>query len=172
MSRSPRPAVRYLGVDPGLGITGYGVLETGPEGTVLVEAGTLRTDAKLSLELRLDELYSGIREIIEATSPDVLGLEEVFSHYRHPATAVKMAHARGVLCLACVRSGLKLVSLPASSIKKLVTGNGRASKAQVRGMVAHLLRISEEIRPDDVSDALAAALAAIESERHAGLVEG
>ena len=162
----------YLGIDPGLGTTGYGVLRYHPGGMELLEAGVIRSSAKEPLHMRLNELYSRLSEVMIEFSPKAMGLEEVFSHYRHPATAIKMAHARGVLCLACARNDVRLVSLPASVIKKLVTGNGRASKEQVSGMVRHLLGISEPISPDDVSDALAIAIAAYESERHAGQHQG
>lgn len=158
----------YLGIDPGLGITGYGVLRFSGSLVELIEAGTVRSSGDDLLHLRLNELYNGIMEIIENFDPDVMGIEKLYSHYAHPVTAIKMAHARGVFCLAAVRSGIELISLPATRIKKLVTGNGRASKQQVSGMVRHLLGLSEEIRPMDVTDALAAAIAAHESEKNAG----
>jgi len=158
----------YLGIDPGLGTTGYGVLECHSGKIEVLDAGIICSSVKDPLPARLNELYSRLSEVIAEFSPIVMGLEEVFSHYRHPATAIKMAHARGVLCLACERYDVKLVSLPATVVKKLITGNGRAGKEQVSGMVRHLLGIQEPISPDDVSDALAIAIAVYESERHAG----
>jgi crossover junction endodeoxyribonuclease RuvC len=156
-----------LGIDPGLNTTGYGVIEKSPGSSpVLVEAGTIRSDEKLALPERLCELFDGIAEVLDSADPDVMGLEEVYSHYKHPATAIIMAHARGVLVLAAQRKGVKVRSLPSTKIKKLVTGNGRASKQQVNGMVRHLLAIQEEVKPLDVSDALAAAIAALEMERY------
>lgn len=162
----------YLGIDPGLGTTGYGLISTGvdPASTVLVDAGTIRTDRKDPFPERLAELYDGLKELLRASRPEVMGLEEVFSHYRHPATAVIMAHARAVLCLAATHEGVRVVALPSTRIKKVVTGNGRASKAQVSGMVCRILGLRPEaVRPDDVSDALAAAIALSEEEkRNAG----
>jgi len=156
-----------LGIDPGLNTTGYGIIEKSPESApVLVEAGTIRSSAKLPLPDRLCELYDGITEVLDSAGPDLVGLEEIYSHYRHPATAIVMAHARGVLLLAAQQKGVKVRSLPATRIKKIVTGNGRASKEQVNGMVRHLLEIRDEVKPLDVSDALAAAIAALEMERH------
>jgi crossover junction endodeoxyribonuclease RuvC len=157
---------RWLGIDPGLRVTGYGVLESGGGKLALLDAGTLRSTADRSLPYRINELYESLRELIGELSPSVMGLEEVYSHYRHPRTAIIMAHARGALCLAAQRSGLEVVSIPASRIKKMVTGTGRASKRQVSGMVRDLLGITREIRPDDVSDALAAAIAVYECCRH------
>jgi crossover junction endodeoxyribonuclease RuvC len=155
----------YLGIDPGLCTTGYGVLRFGP-GMELLDAGTIRSRSSDSLPGRLNELYSGLVEVIDTFHPVVMGLEEVFSHYGHPSTAISMAHARGVLCLAGARRGLRIVSMPPATIKKLITGNGRAGKEQVSGMVRRLLGIREPIRPSDVTDALAIAIAAYESERN------
>jgi len=156
----------YLGIDPGLRTTGYGVLRFKSGSIELLDGGTIRSSADGTLPARLNELYTGLVEILEMYRPDAMGLEKIFAHYKHPETAIKMAHARGVLCLAAARSNVRCVPLPATRIKKLVTGNGRASKVQVSGMVRHLLGLSAEIRPDDVSDALAVAIAAYESEKY------
>lgn len=154
-----------LGVDPGLNITGFGII-TASGGTVrLVEAGTIRTKPADPLTPRLTELYEGITQVIERYSPEVMGLEKIYSHYRHPATAIIMGHARGVLCLAAGLKGIRVESLPASRVKKAVTGNGRAGKMQVNGMVRRILGIKEELKPVDVSDALAVALALYEEEK-------
>jgi crossover junction endodeoxyribonuclease RuvC len=147
-------------------VTGYGVLESGGSRLRLLDAGTIRSTGSQSLPYRINELYESLAEVIEELSPSVMGLEEVYSHYRHPRTAIIMAHARGVLCLAAERAGVEVVTLPPSRIKKMVTGTGRASKSQVSGMVRDLLGIEQEIRPDDVSDALAAAIAVYECCRH------
>lgn len=157
---------RWLGIDPGLRVTGYGVLESGGGKLRLLDAGTIRSTASRSLPYRINELYESLLEVIEELAPAVMGLEEVYSHYKHPRTAIIMAHARGALCLAAQRSGLEVVSIPASRIKKMVTGSGRAGKRQVSGMVRDLLGIEREIRPDDVSDALAVAIAVYECCRH------
>ncbi|NOQ22211.1 MAG: crossover junction endodeoxyribonuclease RuvC [Candidatus Aegiribacteria sp.] len=156
----------YLGIDPGLGITGYGVLSFSAGSTELLDAGTIRSNANDPLPARLNELYCGILEVLDKYRPVAMGLEEIYAHYKHPATSIKMAHARGVLCLAAARKQVRLVSLPATRIKKLVTGNGRASKEQVSGMVRHLLGLTFEIKPDDITDALAVAIAAYESEKY------
>jgi len=163
---APGSSDRWLGIDPGLRVTGYGVLESDGGKLQLLDAGTIRSTSSHSLPYRINELYESLLEVIEDFSPSVMGLEEVYSHYKHPRTAIIMAHARGALCLAAQRSGLEVVSIPASRIKKMVTGTGRASKLQVSGMVRDLLGIEQEIRPDDVSDALAAAIAVYECCRH------
>ncbi|HOP27434.1 MAG TPA: crossover junction endodeoxyribonuclease RuvC [Candidatus Sabulitectum sp.] len=156
-----------LGVDPGLNITGFGVVAASGPSIRLLDAGTIRTKASDPLTPRLTELYEGIAGVIERYGPEVMGLEKVYSHYRHPTTAIIMGHARGVLCLAAGIKGIRVESIPASRVKKAVTGNGRASKAQVNGMVRRIFGIRGELKPVDVSDALAVALALYEEERHA-----
>ncbi|MBD3370542.1 crossover junction endodeoxyribonuclease RuvC [Candidatus Fermentibacteria bacterium] len=152
-----------LGVDPGLGVTGYGVLVPGPKGLRVLDAGTLRTDPKSPLSHRLAELYDGLSEVLSEFVPSLMGIEEVYSHYKHPATAIVMAHARGVLCLAARHAETSVLAVPATRIKKVITGSGRASKEQVRDMVRDILGISQPVSPLDVSDALAAAIAAFET---------
>ena len=159
------PEKIILGVDPGLNITGYGIIAAFGGKVRLIDAGTIRTISSDPLTPRLVELYEGIARVIESYHPEVMGLEKIYSHYRHPATAIIMGHARGVLCLAAGLKGIRVESLPASRVKKAVTGNGRASKIQVNGMVRRIFGIKEELKPVDVSDALAVALALYEEEK-------
>ncbi len=159
------PEKIILGVDPGLNITGYGIIAASGGKVRLIDAGTIRTISSDPLTPRLVELYEGIARVIESYHPEVMGLEKIYSHYRHPATAIIMGHARGVLCLAAGLKGIRVESLPASRVKKAVTGNGRASKIQVNGMVRRIFGIKEELKPVDVSDALAVALALYEEEK-------
>lgn len=156
-----------LGVDPGLNITGFGIISASGNTLRLVDAGTIRTRSTDPLTPRLTELYNGIADVIQRYGPEVMGLEKVYSHYRHPTTAIIMGHARGVLCLAAGLQGIRVESLPASRVKKAVTGNGRASKIQVNGMIRRIFGIRDELRPVDVSDALAVAVALYEVERRA-----
>ena len=156
-----------LGIDPGLNITGYGVLEVNEKVLKLLDAGTIRTKASNPLTPRLTELFQGLVEIIDKYSPSVMGMEKIYSHYKHPATAIIMGHARGVLCLAAGLKGIRVESLPATRVKKAVTGNGRASKHQVNGMVCRIFGIKEELKPLDVSDAIAVAVALYEEEKFA-----
>ncbi len=148
-----------LGVDPGLRITGYGVVGVSGGVLRLVDAGVLKPSPSDPLALRLRELHQDIGEIMDIHHPAVLAIEQVYSHYRHPRTAIIMGHARGVLCLAAAQRSIPVASLPSTHIKKAVTGRGRAGKEQVSGMVCRLLGIGGPIHPLDVSDALAAAIA-------------
>jgi len=156
-----------LGIDPGLNITGFGVIAAGAGSLKLLDAGTIRSKPSDPLTPRLTELFQGLVQVIGKYSPEVMGMEKVYSHYRHPVTAIIMGHARGVLCLAAGLQGIRVESLPASRVKKAVTGNGRASKQQVNGMVCRILGIRGELKPLDVSDALAVAIALYEEERYA-----
>ncbi len=149
---------RILGVDPGLNITGYGVLEVGNGAVVLCEAGIVRPPARQSLPARLAELYRGMVEVIRTLQPGVMALEELYSHYQRPRTAILMGHARGVICLAAAEARIPVVHYSATQIKKVLTGSGRASKLQVQRAIEWELSLAKLPEPPDVADALAIAL--------------
>jgi crossover junction endodeoxyribonuclease RuvC len=150
--------MRVLGIDPGLQVTGYGLLETRGTRARVVEAGVVRSDEDRSLEERLRKIYLAVRGIVRELAPDAIVVEELYSHYRHPVTAILMGHARGVMLLAAAERGLPVISYSATRIKKALTGSGRASKEQVQRMVQSTLRLAELPQPADVADALAVAL--------------
>jgi crossover junction endodeoxyribonuclease RuvC len=148
-----------LGVDPGLNITGYGVVEAGDLGEVrLIEGGAIRPCSKDPLEARLVAIHAGIDEILEEHRPVIVAVEELYSKYEHPRTAILMGHARGAVYLAAGQRGIPVVGYTASRVKQAVAGNGRASKGQVQAMVQRALELDEAPSPEDVSDALALAL--------------
>lgn len=152
--------MRILGVDPGLGITGYGLIEADKRRFRLLEAGIVRNSARKNLALRLSHIYKGIHGIIREYHPTHLILEELYSHYKHQMTAIAMAHARGVIALCAGDfTHLELVSYSAKRVKKALTGNGNASKLQVQRMVQSILNLKELPTPADVGDALALSLA-------------
>jgi crossover junction endodeoxyribonuclease RuvC len=150
--------MRILGVDPGLQITGYGLIEA--EGAVvrLLEGGVVRPDTALSLERRLLVLYEGITAVLKEFQPDAVVVEELYAKYEHPRTAILMGHARGTVLLAAASQGIAYCGYEASLVKKSLTGTGRATKTQVARMVCHLLNLAELPSPEDVTDALALAL--------------
>lgn len=150
---------RILGVDPGLRITGYGAVEIGPDGPRLIEAGVIAPATDAALEQRLGTLYREMDAVIAATSPSVMVVEELYSAYRNPTTAVLMGHARGVICLAAATSGVPVRHLVHSLVKRALVGSGGARKEQVKRMVMQQLRLRTRPQPDNVSDALALALA-------------
>ena len=148
--------MRILGVDPGLNTTGYGVIED--TGLKLLEAGTITTRLGTPIQSRLKKIYLGISDVIEEFKPEVLVLEKIYSHYQHPTTSILMGHARGAVCLACGMYNIRLVNYPSTRVKKSVTGNGHASKAQVQRMVQSILNLKKPPEPVDVSDAISMAL--------------
>jgi crossover junction endodeoxyribonuclease RuvC len=151
-------ALRILGIDPGLNITGYGVLEVSRGAIRLCEAGVVRGKAKGSLALRLDEIHAGVEDVIASLQPNAMAIEQLYSHYKHPRTAILMGHARGVICLAAAQAKIAVVHYSATQIKKVLTGNGRAPKSQVQLAIRRELKLAIAPEPPDVADALAVAL--------------
>jgi crossover junction endodeoxyribonuclease RuvC len=158
--------MRILGIDPGLGTTGYGIIDG--DTFKLIEAGVIRTRSKTPIQDRIKKIFDEIAGIIEEHRPSVLVLEKIYSHYKHPTTAILMGHARAMACLVCGKFDVKLVNYPSTRIKKAVTGNGHASKYQVRRMVQDILKLKKAPEPLDVSDALAMALSYCFIERGPG----
>lgn len=151
--------MRILGIDPALGITGYGLIELSGRNLKVVEAGVIHSNAKNRIEKRLSEIYTKTAKLIEDTKPHVTVLEELYSHYKHPRTSIIMGHARGIICLAVEEKKVKLVNYPSTRIKKAITGKGHASKQQMQRTVTALLKLKKVPEPVDVTDALALAVA-------------
>lgn len=149
--------MRVLGIDPGLAATGYGLLDVNGRREALAEAGCIRPAAG-DLAERLCEIHRSVAEVLTEWRPDVLVIEEVYSKYRHPRTAILMAHARGVICMAAGSVPVPLVHYAASEVRRAITGNGRASSRQVREMVCRRLAITSASRDEHMYDALALAL--------------
>jgi crossover junction endodeoxyribonuclease RuvC len=152
---------RILGIDPGLQVTGYAVLESRAGRPHIREAGIVKSSegrATTDLAPRLRSLYDGIVEIVEQFKPEVVSVEQLFAHYDHPRTAILMAHARGVILLAAAQKDLIVNSYNATRIKKTITGHGHASKEQMQHAIARELGLVKLPEPHDVADALAAAL--------------
>jgi crossover junction endodeoxyribonuclease RuvC len=162
MSSSPAPPIesplRILGIDPGLNITGYGVLEAIGGRLRVCEAGIVRGKSKGSLARRLAEIHAGVAEVIASLRPAAMALEEIYSHYARPRTALLMGHARGVICLAGAEAGIPVVHYASTQVKRILTGAGRASKAQVQAAIQRELGLARLPEPADVADALAIAI--------------
>ena len=155
-----------LGIDPGLNITGYGLVAVVSGKLQLVEAGVIRSTARASLAARVQQIYEGLGEVIAATQPSVLALEELYSHYQRPQTAILMGHARGVICLAASQASLKVHHYASTKIKKLLTGNGRAPKEQMQSAIQREFRLPQLPDPPDVADALAIAICHVFASRN------
>jgi crossover junction endodeoxyribonuclease RuvC len=154
-----------LGIDPGLRVTGYGVLSAEGPKVRVVEAGVVRSTDGRPLEKRLFELFTGVSEVLAEFKPHSIGVEQLYSSYRHPRTAILMGHARGAVFLAAAVAGIPVVGYTPARIKKNLTGNGRAEKAQMQRAVQAALNLPELPKPPDVADALAAALCHLHTMR-------
>ena len=157
--------MRILGIDPGLVTTGYGLIDAEGSNYRLIEAGIIKTSAKQKIQDRVNKVHENLRELIAQYAPEVLVLEKLYSHYKHPTTAILMGHIRGVICLVCGESKIPLVNYPSTRIKKAVTGQGHASKIQIQNMVQNFLSLKNLPEPNDVADALAIALSHAFMER-------
>lgn len=151
-------ARRVLGVDPGLHFTGYGVIDCEKGPLCLIEGGVLKAKAQDSLPQRLADLHDGLCEVIAETAPDVVVIEDLFSTYAHPRSALLMAHARGVLLLAAQKAGLPVHSFLPNEVKQVVAGNGHATKTSMQAAVRARLNLRAPLHPPDVADALAIAI--------------
>jgi crossover junction endodeoxyribonuclease RuvC len=163
---------RVVGVDPGLNVTGYAVVEPSPRGPYVVEAGVIRPQGKIELGRRLDLIYEGVLEVLDAFPPLALALEQIHSHVKHPRTAILMAHARGVIVLAAARREVPVFGYAAARIKKTLTGSGKAPKEQMQHAIRTELGLDRLPEPHDVADACAVALCHFQTERNRRALDG
>ncbi|QQE13267.1 crossover junction endodeoxyribonuclease RuvC [Planctomycetota bacterium] len=153
-------STRILGIDPGLQITGYGIVDLLPNQLepVLIEAGVFKFSSKHSVESRLVSLYDDVTSLITELKPQELAIEKLYAHYKHPNTAIIMGHARGTILLAAKQHNLTINHLAANEVKKSVTGYGHASKSQMQLAVQSQCNLPQLPEPPDVADAIAVAL--------------
>jgi crossover junction endodeoxyribonuclease RuvC len=149
--------MRIIGIDPGTGILGFGVIDTKANKATMVEAGVIRTKVHQPLDERLVEIYNSLCEIIAENKPKIMVIEKLF-FAQNVTTAISVSHARGVAMLAGKLAGLEIVEYTPLQIKHAITGYGRADKKQMQEMVRVLLGLEEVPKPDDCADALAAAI--------------
>ena len=150
---------RVLGIDPGLNVTGYAVVEPSSRGPFVVEAGVIRPrSARGGMGQRLFYIHHAIVEILEAFPPASVALERIHSHVRYPRTAILMAHARGAIMLAAAQQQTPVFGYAATRIKKTITGHGHASKEQMQFAIQRELGLAKLPEPADVADAIAGAL--------------
>lgn len=150
--------MRILGIDPGIGRTGWGAIEVQSSEFRVQNYGCIETEAKINIEKRLLEIYIRLNDIIKENNPDVLAIEELFFN-TNAKTALIVGQARGVILLSAAQNNLPVSIYTPLQIKMALTGYGRAEKAQIGQMVKTLLRLQTIPKPDDVADALAIAIA-------------
>lgn len=149
---------RILGIDPGTGILGFGVIDVGSRGKAqLVDAGVIRTPVNEDDAVRLHTIYDEITEIIKTTKPEIMAVEKLF-FITNVKTAMTVAQARGVVLLCGMQNKLEIAEYTPLQIKQALTGYGRADKKQIQEMVRVILGLKEIPKPDDAADALAAAI--------------
>lgn len=161
--------MRILGIDPGLKATGYGMMEYDGRRVKLLETGTIEPKAKDFIQNRIKTIYTLLNELIDQYKPDVLVLEKLYAHSDYPTTAAILGHVRGVICLLCAQKELGLAEHSVKRIRKALSGNGNASKLQIRRVVAHAFGVNEDKLTLDASDALALGLGYIHLHCHSSL---
>ncbi len=148
-----------LGIDPGLNITGYGLIDSQKDGFVLKQAGFIKTKAADGLPKRLSQIYTTLSGLLDSYKPDAIVLEKLYSHYRHPVTASLLGHARGVICMLAEQKHVPFFEYPATRVKKMTTGSGHASKIQIQKMIEHTMGIDKaSLGPMDTTDAISLAV--------------
>ena len=151
--------MRILGIDPALNITGFGIIDETVSGLCLIESGIVKTKSESPLPDRLIKIYQEISAIVNQFKPSCIILEKVYTHYRHPTTAYILGQARGIVCLICAQARLSLFEYAATRVKKAIVGEGLASKTQIQKMVTSILGLTQLPEYQDISDALALAIA-------------
>lgn len=149
--------MRVLGIDPGIGIVGYGVVEKQNGQFNAVDFGVITTPKEESVSVRLNMVYDGIIQLIDKFKPEAVAIEELF-FFKNQKTIIPVAEARGVIVLACSQKLGNLYEYTPLQIKQALTGQGRAEKKQVQFMVKNILGLDKIPKPDDAADAVAVAI--------------
>ncbi len=147
-----------LGIDPGLQLTGYGVIDFSPRSSKLIDGGVIRLNPKQTIPERLVELEGELQSLFNEHKPDACAVEQLYSHYAHPRTAILMGHARGVILLVAQRNNVRLEQYAANRIKQSLTGHGHAGKGTMQRAIQAVWNLKKMPEPADVADALAVAL--------------
>ena len=149
--------MRILGIDPGYGITGFGLIEAHRGQSRLLQCGAITTPAGMDFSARLEIIYNDMVELIRSTKPDAVAIEELFFG-QNVTTGIGVAQSRGVILLAIRQAGLEVTSYKPMQVKQALVGYGNASKHQMQEMTKRLLHLSAMPKPDDAADAIAIAL--------------
>ncbi len=150
--------MKILGVDPGLYISGYGLIDWDNNAATLIEAGIVKTKKDDEVQRRLQYIYRSILALVKRMKPEAIALEKLYSHHRHPTTSYALGQARGLICLISAELNIALFEYPSTRIKKAVIGRGRASKEQIQRIIQQFLKITDRPKYFDITDALAVAI--------------
>lgn len=146
--------MKILGIDPGIGIVGFSIIETGQDGYELRASGSIQTDKNLSVSKRLIEIFDDMMEICRIHEPDEAAIEQLF-FFKNQKTIIPVAEARGVILAALEKSGIKTAEYTPLVVKQVLTGHGRASKDEVRLMVEKFIELNKNTKLDDTVDSIA-----------------
>jgi len=153
-----KPPIKVIGIDPGLAHTGFGIVEGIGSRIAGFTFGTIRTPKAEALATRLDHIFSKLSSILHMERPDLMVLEDIFSLGPYPKAGIVLGKVCGVILLAGAQCGIEAIELPAKEVKRILSGNGNATKTQVEKAVRHFLKRQTAISPSHASDALALAL--------------
>ncbi|MDO9123144.1 MAG: crossover junction endodeoxyribonuclease RuvC [Deltaproteobacteria bacterium] len=158
--------MKAIGIDPGLAMTGFGVVETLSRGGKACDWGAIRTESDCPISLRLKIIYDGIKELLEKWRPDLLAVEQVFVLKQFPKAAIQLGEVRGVIFLAAQEKDIPVVEVRPTEVKSALTGSGRADKKQIERAIRQLLRIEGSLGSSHAGDALALALTGLSRSRN------
>jgi crossover junction endodeoxyribonuclease RuvC len=153
-----KAALKVIGIDPGLANTGYGIVEGIGTRVERYAFGTIRTSAKQQISIRLNHIFSKLCSIFEAEKPDLIAVEGVFSLGRNPQSGISLGKVCGIVLVAGAQCGISTEEWAPRDVKRVLTGNGNASKTQVERSVRHILKEKQAISPSHASDALGLAI--------------
>jgi crossover junction endodeoxyribonuclease RuvC len=159
-------SMKAIGIDPGLAMTGFGVVETLSRGGKACDWGVIRTESDCPISLRLKIIYDGIKELLEKWRPGLLAMEEVFVLKQFPKAAIQLGEVRGVIFLAAQEKDIPVVQVRPTEVKSALTGSGRADKDQIQKAIRQVLKIEESIGSSHAGDALALALTGLSRSRN------
>ena len=158
--------VKAIGIDPGLAMTGFGVVETLSRGGKACDWGAIRTESDCPISLRLKIIYDGVKELLEKWRPNLLAMEQVFVLKQFPKAAIQLGEVRGVIFLAAQEKDIPVVEVRPTEVKSALTGSGRADKKQIERAIRQLLRIEGSLGSSHAGDALAIALTGLSRSRN------
>lgn len=157
--------MKILGIDPGIGITGYSVIEATRNGYKLIASGSIQTDKNSPVSKRLVEIFDDMMEICKAYNPDEASIEQLF-FFKNQKTIIPVAEARGVILTALEKSGVKTAEYTPLVIKQVLTGHGRADKSEVRTMVEKFIELNKNTKLDDTVDSIAIGICHARNREH------
>jgi crossover junction endodeoxyribonuclease RuvC len=158
--------VKAIGIDPGLAMTGFGVVETLSRGGKACDWGTIRTESNSPIPLRLKTIYDELLLLLDKWKPNLLVLEEVFVLKQFPKAAIQLGEVRGVIYLAAQENGVPVVEIKPTEVKSALTGSGRADKKQMKKAIRQILRIEDPMSSSHAGDALALALTGLSRNKN------